>query len=186
MLSRVVLSLGLSVSLATSACGGHPAKPSSAGPGAGVPAGKLADPRNETIGGISVGARSEAVEKLLGAPATKGTLQEMAATGDVVADWKWTTGVTLTMAEGVDHVLTVHAITLEAPSKLTTSRGVGIGASRAEVETIYKQFLGVGRQDGEPDTTSPEQLIIGSVYGGTFFQFTAGKVTRIFVGAGAE
>ncbi len=181
MLSRLVLALSLALSLASGACGGHPAKPS-----APVAAGKLADPRNESIGGVDVGARSEAVEKLLGAPATKGTPQEMAATGDVLADWKWTTGLTLTMAAGVDHALTVHAILLEAPSKLTTSRGVGIGTSRAEVETIYKQFLGVGREDGEPDTTSPEQLIIGSVYGGTVFGFTDGKVSRIFIGAGAE
>lgn len=176
--------LSLTMSLSLVGCSG---KGTASAPKSAAPTGTLGDPASETIGGLSLGATPASVEKLLGAPATKSPPQEMGATGEFVSDWHWTTGETLSMAGSTaDAAPTVGSITLEAPSKLTTSRGVGIGTSRAEVETIYKQLLGVGRQEGEPDTTSPEQLIIGSVYGGTFFQFTDGKVSRIFVGAGAE
>lgn len=176
------VSLGLLLSIA--GCGGKSAAPTT---GTSAPAGPLGDPASETIGGISLGATPAVVEKLLGAPATKSPPQEMGATGEFVSDWHWATGETLSMAAGTaDGAPTVGSITIEAPSKLTTSRGVGLGSTRAEVEKVYQAFLGKGRQEGEPDTTSAESLIVGSVYGGTFFSFEGGKVSRIFVGAGAE
>ncbi|MDX2091410.1 MAG: hypothetical protein SFX73_26355 [Kofleriaceae bacterium] len=146
---------------------------------------ELGDPTSETIGGISLGTTAARVEAILGPAYEKGPAQEMAATAETISTWRWNTGVTLTMSE-TPPPLKVHSINIVAPSKLTTSRGVGIGTTRAEVERIYKAFLGTGRQPDEPDHTSPESLIIGSVYGGTFFSFADGKVTEIFVGAGAE
>lgn len=179
MLKRT-FAFALALVLGTAAC-----KPSS-GPGSPANAQtKLGDPTSETIGGISLGATAASVEAVLGPATDKGPAQEMAATGETISMWRWTTGVTLAMA-GTPPALTVSSITIAPPSKLTTSRGVGIGTTRAEVERIYKASLGTGRQPGEPDTTSPESLVIGSVYGGTFFSFTDGKVTQIFVGAGAE
>jgi hypothetical protein len=163
-------------------CGGH-ATPASTPAASSV---ALADPTNESIGGVKTGDPSALVEKKLGAPTTKSEPQTMEATGETVSSWQWpAAGVSMTMAS-TEAGFVVRDISIVAPSKLTTSRGVGIGASRADVEKIYKDFLGKGRQEGEPDTTSPEQLIIGSIYGGTAFSFTDGKVSTIFVGAGAE
>ena len=88
------------------------------------------------------------------------------------------------VASGSTASSTGSAIT--APSELRTSRGIGIGAARADVETTYAAYLGKGRQPDEPDTTSPTSLIIGSIYGGTFFTFEGGNVSEIFVGVGAE
>ena len=75
---------------------------------------------------------------------------------------------------------------VRAPCAVRHSRGIGIGAARADVETTYAAYLGKGRQPDEPDTTSPTSLIIGSIYGGTFFTFEGGNVSEIFVGVGAE
>ena len=77
-------------------------------------------------------------------------------------------------------------IEIAAPSTLRTSRGIGVGATRAEVEAAYRDALGKGREPNEPDATTEQLLIVGSVYGGTFFRFEGGKLVSIFVGAGAE
>jgi hypothetical protein len=181
------------VLLLIAACGGHAAPPLASHPGASPAVGRagapaLAEATDESIGGIARGMTAAAVVQLLGAPSEKGEITELGATGEFVANWSWkATGVLLTLTAATPAgAQTVGAITIWAPCALKTSRGVGIGTSRAEVERRYHAFLGTGRQDGEPDMTSAESLIIGSIYGGTFFSFVDGKVSQIFVGAGAE
>ncbi|MEZ4398405.1 MAG: hypothetical protein R3B06_00195 [Kofleriaceae bacterium] len=172
----VLLAAGLA------ACGGK-ASSTTPTPAPTVP---LADPTSESLGGIALGTDGATVERLLGAPTERGPVEEEGASGEMLSTWTWpAAGVSLDMAMTGDQAA-VHSISITPPSKLTTSRGVGIGTSRAEVERIYAEHLGRGREPDEPDTTSPEQLIIGSIYGGTFFGFHDGKVDSIFVGAGAE
>ena len=182
---RATWLLTLSLGLSAGACTSPPTATTMPTPATPAP---LADATSESIGGIALGADAATVEGRLGPPTHKGPVEEMAATGEFVSDWTWADhGLHLAMAAGTaDGAATVGSIRIEAPSALTTSRGVGIGTSRAEVERIYQAFLGAGREDGEPDTTSADSLIVGSIYGGTFFDFVDGKVTAIFVGAGAE
>lgn len=147
------------------------------------------DPTSERLGGLGLGDTAAAVEAALGPPASKTEPVEYGATGETISDWAWPDrGVTLSMMldAGAAGGARIESMTIKAPATLTTSRGVGIGTSRAEVERIYGAYVGIGRQPDEPDTTSPEQLIIGSLYGGTFFMFSDGKVSEIFVGAAAE
>jgi hypothetical protein len=146
------------------------------------------DPTSERLGGIGVGDAAELAVDTFGEPASKSEPMEMGATGETVSSWSWPKhGLTIVMVLDAEAQSgTVSSMTVTAPSTITTSRGVGIGTPRADVDRIYAPFFGVGREPDEPDTTSPESLIIGSVYGGTFFTFAAGKVTEIFVGAGAE
>ncbi len=184
------------VVLLLSACGGAAAPtvsgpaPTAAATGAGAGAGATptADATSEKIGGIGLGDSIEAVTAAFGPPARKGAAEEWAASGEFVAAWEWPDrGLKLDMAAGsADGEPRVGGITVSAPSQLTTSRGVGLGATRAEVEKVYAAFRTVGREPGEPDPSSVDTLVIGSVYGGTFFSFTDGKLTGIFVGAGAE
>lgn len=147
----------------------------------------LADPANESIGGILLNDPATKVETALGAPSTKGEVEEWEATGDRVSMWTWSTqGATFAMGERTDgfHVL---SMSLVAPSTLTTSRGIGIGATFAEVDKTYGEFRGKGVEEGEPERWSLEDgIIVGSIYGGTMFTFEGGKVSHIFVGAGAE
>jgi hypothetical protein len=191
--TRNVLILGLIVA---GACGPHPATSTTptAATGAETPPPQtgsrpnIADAANERIGDIATGMAGADVIAKLGAPASKTPPVEEGATGAIVSTWTWPAlGLALHMtgATAAD-APTVGSITLSAPSRLTTSRGIGIGAGRAEVERIYAASLAKGREPGEADPSTPAQLIIGSIYGGTFFHFENGKVTEIFVGAGAE
>lgn len=171
------------VFLLIAACG-SPATPAVSNP---PPPASLAPADSETIGGISLGDPAAKVEAAFGAPASKGEVVEWEATGDRTATWTWNEGLKLEMAEAADGAPpTVHSMHMEAPSKRTTSRGVGIGTPYAEVDRTYTPFRGKGGQDGEPEVWGPESIIVGSVYGGTFFTFEGGVVARVFVGAGAE
>jgi hypothetical protein len=185
MLQRIAFVLALGVT----ACGGKPTTttttPTTDGKHAPI---TLADPASEAIGGLSLGDPAAKVVEILGEPSTKGEVEEWAATGDRISSWTWPDkGVKLDMGEMQDQSFVVHSIWVEAPSTLTTSRGIGIGATFEAVDATYKEFRGVGRQEGEPEQWDLESgITVGSIYGGTMFNFKDGKVATIFVGAGAE
>lgn len=174
--------------LALSACGGNSSEPREAAAPAPSSASPSADPTSETFEGLALGLTAASVEKRFGAPDQKGTPTEMGATGTFEADWEWKSlGLRLRMsAATAEEAPTVGAIEIEPPSKLRTSRGIGLGATRAEVEAAYRDALGKGREPDEPDATSETRLILGSVYGGTIFRFEGGKLVSVFVGAAAE
>jgi hypothetical protein len=188
---KLLSSLAALALVASAACGGSAPTPSDVAPkNTSAPSitTSFADPMSETFDGIAVGMGAAALEKLLGAPDEKGTPVEMGATGMFEADWRWSSrGLRLRMgARSAEEAPTVSAIEIAAPSSLRTSRGVGLGATRAEVEAAYKDALGKGRDPNEPDPDTEQLLVLGSVYGGTFFRFEGGKLVSVFVGAGAE
>jgi hypothetical protein len=175
--------IALSVLIMIAACSGPSTPPVSDPPPSAPPA----PAESESIGGIALGDPAAEVEAAFGAPASKGEVVEWEATGDRTATWTWSEGLKLEMAETTDGAPPiVHSMHMEAPSKRTTSRGVGIGTPYAEVDRIYAPFRGQGREEGEPEVWGPESIIVGSVYGGTFFTFEGGAVSSVFVGAGAE
>jgi hypothetical protein len=147
-----------------------------------------ADPTSETFDGIRVGMRADAVQLLLGPPDEKGTPVEMGATGMFEADWRWKSrGLTTRMgAASADAEPSVSGMEIAGASTLRTSRDIALGATRAEVEAMYEDALGKGRQPDEPNPDNERLLVLGSVYGGTFFRFENGKLVSIYVGAGAE
>lgn len=176
--------LGLVLVLALSACHHAPAAPASTAPAAPTAAG---DPRSETIGGIQLGDASAKVVTAIGEPATRAPIVEEGATGEFVSTWTWPAlGLALGMSSGTaDGPLAVRSISIEAPSKLTTSRGVGIGTPRADVEKQYQAFAWKEGDEGPPP--SADEIVVGTVYGGTIFHFGANQqVTSVFVGAAAE
>ena len=181
LLLVVVASLG-----SVAACGGAPAPVTTAGAGSAAPAVALAEPNDESIGGLKTSARAPAVIALVGEPTTKSEPIVEEATGETVAAWTWPAkGLEIRVAI-VGDVTMVTGIKITAPSTLTTSRGIGIGAPRAAVESTYAAFRTMGRDAEEPDPSNEDRIVIGSIYGGTFFDFKDGKVASIFVGANAE
>lgn len=176
---RLVLALTLSLA----ACGGK----TTPKPAAGTPEVPAAPASSESLGGIALGDDAAKVEAALGPPASKGEVVEWEATGDRTSEWTWP-GVKLQMAELDGGArFAVHSIWVEAPSTLKTSRGVGIGTPFAEVDRIYAPFRGQGAEEGEPEQWNVDDgITVGSVYGGTMFNFADGKVATIFVGAAAE
>jgi hypothetical protein len=180
---RTVLALTLAAGLA--ACGGSSAAPATTtnttttDPTPATPA----DPASERIGEIGLGDAGDAVIARLGEPASKSEPVEYAATGVTASSWSWPDqGLELSMALDATGAATVDSISVTAPSTLTTSRGIGLGAARADVEQIYGEHqTDEGREQSDEDS-----LVVGSVYGGTIFGFTDGVVSSIFVGAAAE
>lgn len=195
-LSPVFLGLCLVVPLMLTACpatptvapGGEGGGGAAEGAGSNGAASELADPTSESIGGLSNGDPMSKAEALFGVPDSKEEFYEEGATGDMIAEWKWEKqGLSITVQKLPDGLI-ARGISITAPSTAKTSRGIGIGSTWAEVDAVYSPFKGQGLNpdEGEPVTWGPEQIIVGSVYGGTFFSFEDGKVTSIFVGAGAE
>jgi hypothetical protein len=149
---------------------------------------ELADPTSENIGGVGLGDPAASVEAAFGPPTERSEVEEWGATGDRVSTWTWAgKGLEINMTEHAEGFV-VLSIFVSAPCTATTSRGIGIGASWEDVDATYREFRGQGLNEDEEEEPQwdRDEIIVGSIYGGTFFDFEGGKVSSIFVGAGAE
>jgi len=185
---RSLLLVALASLGSLAACGGgaKAGPTTTAGAGSAAPAAALAEPNSEAIGGPKSGARAPEGIALFGEPPSKTQPIVEGATGETVAAWAWPAKGLEVRVAIVGDVTMVTGVTITAPSTLTTSRGIGIGAPRAAVESTYAAYRTMGRDAEEPDPSNEERIVIGSIYGGTFFEFKDGKVASIFVGANAE
>jgi hypothetical protein len=184
----VKLGGGATIAMTLAACYGPPdsgmapASPEptpAADPTRSEPSKPAVDLKKETVGGIGLGTTDRDVVAALGEPARKGEPVEEGATGLVVQTWEYPArGLTLTMV-AADGGQKVDRILVEAPSQLQTSRGIGIGSSRTEVETAYAAERNV-------EASTAETFVAGSEYGGVLFSFEGDKVRSIFIGAAAE
>jgi hypothetical protein len=67
-----------------------------------------------------------------------------------------------------------------SPCTMATARGIKIGSSEDDVKNAYaKEKANESSADGKSFTA-------GSIYGGVMFEIAEGKVSQIFIGAGAE
>lgn len=137
---------------------------------------------NDALGALEDGLPDKDVLAKLGDPQSKDGREEEGATGDIVDVWSYPKqGIVLMMrSQTMTSAQSVSGITIKAPCEFKTKLGIGVGSTRAEVLAAYGAFK-------DPEfPTGPEQFIAGSVYGGTFFDFTDDKVASIFMGVGAE
>lgn len=137
----------------------------------------------DQIGEFDTGVAADQVVAKLGEPTKKGRIELEEATGNYLQTWTYPEGLSITMAadkrKGPQRI---NSITIKAPSPLKTKKGLGIGATRADV---LKHYGKVRAPENEPE--DQDLFIAGSIYGGLFFTFDKqGKVTEIFLGAGAE
>jgi hypothetical protein len=132
------------------------------------------------IAGLPLDSAETVIVQMLGAPDAKSPTVEEGATGEFVSNWTWpSAGVTAKMAAASPTGPTVvRTLTVAAPSTLRTVAGIGIGSTDAEVRSAYG--------DSVSKESTPELLIVGSVYGGLLVSVADGKVTELFVGAAAE
>lgn len=137
---------------------------------------------NEALGKIKLGRKAADLMPLIGKPDSKGKDTEWGAIGEWVQEWRFKSqGLTLHMASASKGgAKTVLTITAEAPSKLTTARGIHIGSTIAEVTKAY------GKVQDKEGSVPGKTFVAGSVYGGVIFTFASGKVSQIFIGAAAE
>jgi len=142
-----------------------------------------ADPlANEAIGKIKLGLPAAAVVKALGQPEKKGADTEEDATGEWVQNWEFPAlGLKLSMSSGKKGgAKSVNSITATGACKLATARGIKIGSTEAEVRKAY------GGVEDKEQSHKGESFVAGSIYGGVLFTLKDGKVSEIFLGAGAE
>ena len=138
--------------------------------------------RAESLGKLRLGLPEKDVVKLLGSPATRGELMFQEADGNYVQDWHYPDkGIELSMSAGQKKsgVKTIFNIAASAPCTFATKKGIKIGDAESAAREAYAEHV-------DRETSDPGTLVVGSVYGGIIFNFTDGKVSRIFFGADAE
>ncbi len=137
--------------------------------------------KTESIGPLKLGMTTAEVLQAVGEPRSKDERWEEPATGDFLEIWHHSEGLTLSLkSSDADSPLHLSGISIEAPSKLKTARGVGLGTSRAETKRIYADVM------QEDDETMSDVIVLGSYYWGMFLGFEGSGVATIYFGDGAE
>jgi len=139
--------------------------------------------RTESLGGLRLELPEKDVLKLLGPPAKRSALVLQEADGNYVQDWHYPQkGIDLQMSAGgkKSGAKTVASITASAPCPFATKKGIKIGDTESAARKAYAEYA--DRESGN----EPGSFVVGSIYGGIIFNFTSGKVSKIFFGAAAE
>ena len=117
----------------------------------------------------------------LGVPEHKGEDVFWEGSANYVQKWEYRKlGLTLQM-ESDEYAKDKRAFQIEivSPSPFKTSKGIGIGTTKEMVLESYSNEINNGESE-------PDAIVVGSIYGGTVFFLTDGKVCRIFIGELAE
>lgn len=135
----------------------------------------------ERLGGVAPGADEATLIQAFGAPLKKSTPQLAQATGEFQTSWTFKDGVSAmlsgTTAKGPFHA---DLVIVAAPSKLRTAAGIGLGATRAEVERAYGPAI-------DREISSPERIVVGELFGGLKLELDkAGKVRSLSLGSDGE
>jgi hypothetical protein len=153
-----------------------PSDPTPAPPPSEPTADPTAFMRSELIGDLAIGRSSAEIRSRHGEPVSMGAIEELAVTGEWEQVWTYADGLVVTMRSSTrSGPQSLAAVTIEAPSKLLTRRGVGVGDPRSAVERAYGDVAA-------PDAM-PGSFIAGSVEAGLSFSFDQdGVVRRIRLG----
>lgn len=104
------------------------------------------------------------------------------ADGALHQDWEYKAcGITLGLIRDKNtDPHRVFSLSLKAPSRLKTQRGIGVGSTAQAVLKAY------AAEYNSAESQAGKTIVAGTVYGGLIFFLKQGKVTEIFLGAAAE
>ena len=138
--------------------------------------------RGESLGSLRLGLPEKDVLKQLGKPEKQGAIVLQGADGMYVQDWSYPgQGLKLQMtSEKKGGAKSVAHFIATAPCALATRQGIKIGSEESAVRKAY------GAHVDRDSPAAAGTFVAGSVYGGIIFDFSKGKVNRIFFGAAAE
>jgi hypothetical protein len=137
--------------------------------------------RSESFGPLKFGMRDVDVRAALGEPASRSEPWFEPATAAYLSWWSWdAAGVSIGMmaTEKAGPYFASRSITISGRSKLTTKLGIGIGATRKDVDAKYPS--GEWKRD---DPTEPERMLVGSPYGGLLLFLDKERVASMSLGA---
>lgn len=137
---------------------------------------------SEQIGPLKLGVAAKKLPAWPGCKVKLGKMVMWGADGLYHQDWDYPgCGIFLNMASDKPTTpQTVWSITIKAPSRFATRRGIHIGSTAQEALKAYAREYNQG--EGNPGVS----LVFGSVYGGLILTVKKGLVTEMFLGAGAE
>jgi hypothetical protein len=136
----------------------------------------------EAFGQLELGLSAADTLKIIGKPASKDEDVLMEATGMRSQTWSYpalglTVNMESTVKGGEQSIGSLRAV---PPCNMATARGIKIGSTEAEVKKAYAK-------EKEKETSADgKSFTAGSIYGGVMFEIEKGKVSQIFIGAGAE
>ena len=136
----------------------------------------------EHLGSFALGLPEPETRARLACPSTTSPRTEWGADGlwhfEISAPG---CGVTLGLSSPTrDGPASVEAVTVRAPSRLTSARGIGVGSPEAVARAAYRHEL-------DAEASRPGALLVaGSLYGGLLMHLDRGRVTELFLGAAAE
>jgi hypothetical protein len=138
--------------------------------------------KEERIGDLRIDLPEKDVKKMVPCTLKRGPDQLWGADGLFHQEWVYADcGITLDMSSKKRGApKSVASLTAIDPSTLNTKRGIHVGSTEQEVMKAYKPFW--NKEESEQHVT----FQAGSIYGGMIFNFKNGKVSQIFLGAGAE
>lgn len=134
------------------------------------------------IEGVPLGLPAADLERRLGVPpSTKSKPVLEGATGDYVSTWVFADlGVRAKMSSAEENLApTLSALTITPPALLKTPEEIGIGSAKDAVTAAYGPAVNA-------EESTPQRIVVGSVFGGIIFTMKNEKVSEIFVGAAAE
>jgi hypothetical protein len=135
----------------------------------------------QQVGPIKLALAESKLAGLVGKPASESKPVLEAATGLTVKKRVYPKlGLTLTLAqEGPGQPWTLARFTADSPCPWKTPQGIGLGTAAETVRQVYQPLV-------DPEMTTSQQIVVGTVYDGVIFSVKQGKVSSIFVGAAAE
>lgn len=139
------------------------------------------DVAQEDLGGLRLSATEADLVKKLGKPKSKTKAQLEQGTGEHSSSWSWADGFSATMTSSKPTgPFSPRLLMIHGPSKAKTSRGIGIGSTRVEVEKAYAGAI-------DKEISSATMIVVGEAIGGLKLHLDdKGAVRSITLGSDAE
>lgn len=135
---------------------------------------------SERFGELKLGMGIAKIKTLFQLPNKKSKLELWGADGEYHQEWTYLKqGIVLDVKGQKESSQTVNMITIVEPCSLKSTKQIGIGSSKNEVELAYKEFI-------NPSISTPTNIVAGTEFGGIVFTLENNKVKSIFIGASAE
>lgn len=132
----------------------------------------------ESIGGLMLNMKIEAVEKITGEPHDITEFEYWGADGyEHQSRFYQDSTIDVGYIKEDNGDIICDRIYVDNHPEFKTAQDIGLGSTKSDVLKAYKDKI---------SDVGDENIIVGSIYGGLFFYFNDDKVTSMYLGAGAE